>query len=72
MQGPRLLEQLREASTINFQCVSSNSEVVGPSYDQNNEHVNEHKSDEHFKVSVNTVLVRFQLYGGVPRKVFDP
>ena len=35
VQGPRLLEQLREASTINLQYVSSNSEVVGPSYDQN-------------------------------------
>ena len=41
--GPRLLGQLREASTINLQYVSSNSEVAGPSYDQNNEKVNERK-----------------------------
>ena len=34
VQGPGLLEQLRETRGINLHQVSSNSEALGPSYNQ--------------------------------------
>ena len=37
VQGPRLLEQLRVVGAMNWQYVSFNSEVVGPSYDNFND-----------------------------------
>ncbi len=39
MQGPGMLEQLRETRRINLHYVSSNSEDVEPSYDQQIEKV---------------------------------
>ena len=40
VQGPRLSGRLREVSAMNLVYVSSNSEVVGPSYDNFYEQLN--------------------------------
>ena len=47
VQGPRLSGRLREVSAMNLVYVSSNSEVVGPSYDHVYEKLNEYQINEY-------------------------